>query len=46
MMKVLGGEKPVAPISDFEDSYKTQQVLEAAVISATQRRPVMLEEIQ
>ena len=45
MMKVLGGQEPVAPIADFEDSYKTQQVLEAAVISATERRPVKLAEI-
>jgi len=36
----------VIPLADFEDSYKTQQVLEAAVISAEQRRPVKLAEIQ
>jgi predicted dehydrogenase len=41
----LGGKHPVIPLADFEDSYKTQQVLEAAVISAQQRRPVALAEI-
>jgi predicted dehydrogenase len=38
--------KPVIPLAVFEDSYKTQQVLEAAVISAEQRRPVKMSEIQ
>ena len=46
MMMDLGGKAPVIPLADFEDSYKTQQVLEAAVISAEQRRPVKLAEIQ
>ena len=34
------------PIPDFEDAYQTQRVLEAAMISAEQRRPVMLEEVK
>jgi predicted dehydrogenase len=46
MMMDLGGGKPVIPLADFEDSYKTQRVLEAAVISAEQRRPVKMSEIQ
>ncbi len=45
MLKVLGGENPTVPLSDFEDSYKTQQVLEAVVISAAEKRPVKLSEI-
>ena len=45
MMSVLGGKAPVVPLPDFEDAYKTQQVLEAAAISAEQRRPVRLEEV-
>jgi predicted dehydrogenase len=45
MMNVLAGRQPVVPLPDFEDAYKTQRVLEAAVISAAQRRPVALEEI-
>lgn len=38
--KVLGGVAPVAPLADFEDAYRTQCVLEAAVESARRRRPV------
>ncbi|MDB5174475.1 MAG: afr 1 [Phycisphaerales bacterium] len=46
MLSVIGGKLPVVPLPDFEDAYKTQQVLEAATISAEQRRPVRLEEIK
>jgi predicted dehydrogenase len=45
MMYALGGKQPVVPLPDFEDAYKTQQVLEAAVRSAEQRRPVSIAEI-
>jgi predicted dehydrogenase len=45
MMNMLGGKKPVVPMPDFEDAYKTQQVLEAAVISAQQRSPVKISDI-
>ena len=45
MVMLLGGKQPVVPLPDFEDAYKTQQVLEAAMISAEQRRPVMVSEI-
>lgn len=45
MMKVLGGAQPTIPLPDFEDAYKTQQVLEAVTLSAQQRRPVSMEEI-
>lgn len=41
----MAGQKPVVPLPDFEDAYKTQQVLEAAVISAEQRRPVKVAEV-
>lgn len=43
--RVLGGEKPEIPIPDFEDAYKTQQVLEAATISASERRAVKISEL-
>jgi len=33
IMLDLAGKKPVIPLPDFEDAYKTQQVLEAATIS-------------
>lgn len=45
MMMALGGKTPTVPLPDFEDAYKTQQVLEAAIVSAEQRRPVKIEEI-
>ncbi len=45
MINVIAGKPPVVPLPDFEDAYKTQQVLEAAVVSATERRPVKLSEI-
>lgn len=44
MMSVLGNQPPVVPLPDFEDAYRTQQVLEAAVIAAGQRRPVSVAE--
>jgi predicted dehydrogenase len=46
ILKVLAGEAPTVPIPDFEDAYQTQRVLEAAMISAVQRRPVMMEEVK
>jgi predicted dehydrogenase len=46
MMQILGGKQPVVPMPDFEDAYKTQQVLEAAMVSAEQRRPVKISEMK
>jgi predicted dehydrogenase len=46
ILKVIAGEQPTVPIPDFEDAYQTQRVLEAAMISATERRPVKLEEVK
>ena len=40
MMNILGGKPPVVPMPDFEDAYKTQQVLEAAMVSAETLAPV------
>jgi predicted dehydrogenase len=34
------------PIPDFADAYQTQRVLEAAILSADQRRPVKLDEVK
>lgn len=45
MMMALGGKTPTVPLPDFEDAYKTQQVLQAAMVSAEQRRPVNVAEI-
>ncbi|HEY8668697.1 MAG TPA: Gfo/Idh/MocA family oxidoreductase [Tepidisphaeraceae bacterium] len=46
MLNILGGKQPVVPMPDFEDAYKTQQVLEASMISAQERRPVKIAEIK
>ncbi|HYO10608.1 MAG TPA: Gfo/Idh/MocA family oxidoreductase [Tepidisphaeraceae bacterium] len=46
MMNVLGGKPPVVPLPDFEDAYRTQQVLEAAVASAENRSPVKVAEMK
>lgn len=46
MMMVLGGKEPTVPLSDFEDAYQTQRVLEAVTISAEKRRPVKLSEVE
>lgn len=45
ILRVLAGEAPTVPIPDFEDAYQTQRVLEAALLSAEQRRPVKMEEV-
>jgi len=42
----LAGKEPVVPIPDFEDAYKTQQVLEAVMISGTERRPVQVADVK
>jgi predicted dehydrogenase len=46
MMMALGGKKPTIPLSDFADAYETQRILEAVVVSAAERRPVKISEIQ
>jgi predicted dehydrogenase len=46
MMKIIGGQPPVVPMPNFEDAFKTQQVLEAAIVSAEQKRSVSIEEMK
>lgn len=46
ILRVIAGQEPVVPIPDFEDAYQTQRVLEAALISAAERRPVKIEQVQ
>jgi len=46
ILRVLGGQEPTVPLPDFEDAYQTQRVLEAALLSADQRRPVSMEEVK
>jgi predicted dehydrogenase len=45
IVESLGGRPPEVPIPDFADALRTQQVMEAAIISARERRPVALAEI-
>jgi len=46
ILRVLAGEEPTVPIPDFNDAYQTQRVLEAALLSAAERRPVSLDEVK
>ncbi len=46
MLNVLAGTKPVVPLPDFEDAYKIQQVLEAAMVSAKERSPVKVADMK
>lgn len=41
----LDGKKPVVALPDFDDAYRTQCVLEAAIRSARERRPVAIGEL-
>ncbi len=44
--RALGGAAPEVPLADFADAYRTQEVLEAATLSAAQRRPVTVAELR
>jgi len=46
ILRVLAGQQPAVPIPDFEDAYQTQRVLEAAMISAEERRSVKMDEVK
>lgn len=46
ILRVLAGRRPVVPMPDFADAYRTQRVLEAVGISAARKRPVRLSEVQ
>ena len=46
ILNIIGGKPPVTPMPDFEDAYKTQQVLEAAMVSAEQKRSVPIAEMK
>jgi len=46
ILRVLAGQDPTVPIPDFEDAYQTQRVLEAAMLSAEERRPVKLDDVK
>ena len=42
IVKVLGGAAPTAPLPDFEDAFRTQVVLEGALVAARERAAVSL----
>jgi predicted dehydrogenase len=42
---MVAGGAPVVAMPDFEDAFKTQCVLEAAIRSARERRPVPIREL-
>ncbi len=46
ILSVIGGGKPVVPLSDFADAYKVQRVLAAVTTSNEQRSPVNLSDIK
>ncbi len=46
ILRVLSGQEPVVAIPDFFDAYQTQRVLEAVLISATNRAPVKLSDVK
>jgi predicted dehydrogenase len=46
MLNELGGKAAVTPLPDFADAYKTQEVLEAASLSAAEHRPVKISEFK
>jgi predicted dehydrogenase len=42
----IAGQKPTVPIPTFDDAYQTQRVLEAAMISATEKRWVNMDDVR
>lgn len=46
IVRMMAGGKPEVPMPDFEDAYRTQCVLEAAILSARERRPVAISEFK
>ncbi len=46
ILRVLGGQKPVVELPDFEDAYQTQRVLQAAIESARNRCAIKLSQIK
>ncbi len=46
ILRVLAGQEPIVPIPDFEDAFQTQRILEAALISAAEHRPVKIDEVR
>jgi predicted dehydrogenase len=45
IIKAISGRRPTVALPDFEDAYRTQRVLEAALVAARTRSAVKLSEI-
>jgi predicted dehydrogenase len=45
ILRALGGRRPELPIPDFEDAFRTQRVLEAAIVSAREGAAVRLSDV-
>ncbi len=45
IIRELDGGSAIVELPDFEDAYRTQRVLEAALVSARQRRAVTLDDL-
>jgi predicted dehydrogenase len=45
VLRALAGEPPAIPLPDFEDAWRTQRVLEAALVAAREGRAVPLAEV-
>jgi len=46
IVRAVSGKKPEVPLPDFADAYETQRVLEAALVSARERRAVKLADVR
>lgn len=46
IVSVLGGGEAEVPLPDFEDAFETHLVLEAAMVSAREKRNVMIRELR
>jgi predicted dehydrogenase len=46
IMLALSGRKPPVPLPDFEDAYRTQRVLEAALLAARNRAAVKISQVK
>jgi predicted dehydrogenase len=42
----IDGKQPTVPIPTFDDAYQTQRVLEASMLSATERRWVKMDDVK
>ena len=46
VVRALSGKKPELPLPDFEDAFRTQRVLEAALLSAREGAAVSLLSVE